>query len=157
MTYTHYSRTVVYNLSARHFNEQQTSHCLENEKISPFTQAPYITLKLARLPKQVVVQNRNRYAQDVILIIHRALRSRISQFNHLFFSIYGDARQSDLPYGCNFWNRNKLGGGVRRGGRGIYTDSAEYILSDDAFKAHVYPSVIYNQHMLLITQPLTPT
>jgi len=41
-------------------------------------------------------------------------------------------------------------------GGGIYTDSAEFILSDDAFKAHVYPSTIYNQHMLLDTQPLTP-
>ncbi len=34
--------------------------------------------KLARLHKQVVAQNRNRYAQSN-LIIHRALRSRVSQ------------------------------------------------------------------------------
>ena len=62
-----------------------------------------------------------------------------------------------LPYGCNFCNRNKLGGGVRRGGRAIYIEMDKSILSASVIHSHVYPSDIFNQHLILDTQPLTPT
>lgn len=42
-------------------------------------------------------------------------------------------------------------------GCGIYTESGISILSASVIHSHVYPNDIFNQHLILDTQPLTPT
>ena len=75
---------------------------------------------------------------------------------YLRFDIWG------MPYKVAyhmvvFWNGDKHGRGASMGGGAYIYRKRQINIVGSLFHSHVYPSDIFNQHVMIDTQPLTPT